>query len=155
MKLINETLFDETTGKAKTSPRLRMNHNFHDDLDDPINRMINAIEPGSYLRPHRHQNPDKEEIFFVLRGSAAFFLFDGEGRVTDSIVLDPHKGMYGMEIEPGVWHSLIALETGTIVYEIKRGPFIPLDPQNFAPWSPEPDDKEEVQKYMEGLKKHL
>lgn len=59
MKIINEALLDETTGRAKQSPRLRMNYNFHEHLDDPVNRLLNALEPGTYLRPHRHLNPKK------------------------------------------------------------------------------------------------
>lgn len=59
MKIINEALLNETTGRAKQSPRLRMNYNFHEHLDDPVNRLLNALEPGTYLRPHRHLNPKK------------------------------------------------------------------------------------------------
>ena len=68
MKIINEQLLDETQAKALQSPRLRMNYNFHERLDDPINRLLNAMEPGTYLRPHRHLNPAKDEIFLLLRG---------------------------------------------------------------------------------------
>ena len=71
MKIINEALLDETTGRAKQSPRLRMNYNFHEHLDDPVNRLLNALEPGTYLRPHRHLNPKKDEIFLLLRGRIA------------------------------------------------------------------------------------
>ena len=66
MKIINEALLDETTGRAKQSPRLRMNYNFHERLDDPVNRLLNALEPGTYLRPHRHLNPAKDEIFLCF-----------------------------------------------------------------------------------------
>ena len=76
MKLITEQLLDETTARAKVNPRLRMNYNFHEDLDDPVNRLLNAMEPGTYLRPHRHLNPDKDEVFLLLRGKAAVFIFD-------------------------------------------------------------------------------
>ena len=67
MKIINEALLDETTGRAKQSPRLRMNYNFHEHSDDPVNRLLNALEPGTYLRPHRHLNPKKDEIFLLLQ----------------------------------------------------------------------------------------
>lgn len=80
MKIINEALLDETTGRAKQSPRLRMNYNFHERLDDPVNRLLNALEPGTYLRPHRHLNPAKDEIFLLLRGRIAVFLFDNKGK---------------------------------------------------------------------------
>ena len=133
MKIINEALLDETTGRAKQSPRLRMNHNFHERLDDPVNRLLNALEPGTYLRPHRHLNPEKDEIFLLLRGRIAVFLFD--------------------EIKAGTWHGLLVLESGSVIYEIKQGPFAPLAPENFAPWSPAPEETEEVENYMGLLRK--
>lgn len=152
MKIIDKQLLDQTTVAAKASPRLRMNHNFHEDTNDPLNRLINAIEPDSYIRPHRHLNPDKEEIFFLLRGKAAFFLFDDEGNITDKLVLSPEEGVYGAEIAAGVWHCLLVLESGTVVYEVKRGPFAPLSPDNFAPWSPPVEDVDAVKEYMDYLR---
>lgn len=152
MKIINETLLDETTGRAKQSPRLRMNYNFHERLDDPVNRLLNALEPGTYLRPHRHLNPTKDEIFLLLRGQVAVFLFDNEGKITATQILDPKAGVYGAEIKAGTWHGLLVLESGSVIYEIKEGPFAPLAPDNFAPWSPAPEETEEIQSYLEMLK---
>ncbi|MDR0394040.1 MAG: WbuC family cupin fold metalloprotein [Tannerella sp.] len=155
MKLIDKKLLDETTQKAKQSARLRMNYNFHESLEDPLNRLINAMEPGTYLRPHRHKNPDKNEIFLLLRGKAALFLFDDEGRVTEKVILDPLNGIYGGEIPAEVWHTLIVLASGSVIYEIKQGPFVPLSPENMAPWSPAVEDGEGVKKYMDQLKSYL
>ena len=148
MKIINEQLLDDTSEKAKQSPRLRMNYNFHDQLEDPLNRLINAMEPGTYLRPHRHLNPDKDESFLILRGRIALFLFDNEGNITEQLILDTKKGVYGADVKAGVWHGLVVLEPETVLYEAKNGPFAPLSPDNFAPWSPEPDDKEAVDRYI-------
>lgn len=153
MKLINEQLLDKTSEQARLSPRLRMNYNFHEQLDDPVNRLLNALEPGTYLRPHRHLNPDKDEVFLLLRGKVAVFLFDDKGNVTEKLILDPTAGMYGAEIKAGVWHGLLVLETGSVIYEVKQGPFAPLSPENFAPWSPAAEDTEGVQRYMEELGK--
>jgi cupin fold WbuC family metalloprotein len=155
MKIINDVLLDETTARAKSSPRLRMNCNFHEDLNDPVNRLLNAMEPGTYLRPHRHCRPDRHEIFLVLRGRVALFLFDEEGAVTDTVVLDPLRGCYGGEIPPGVWHGLLVLETGTVLYEVKQGPYAPLTPDNLAPWSPPAEDTGAVRRYMDALHKYL
>ena len=143
---------DETTERAKQSPRLRMNYNFHESLDDPINRLINALEPDTYLRPHRHCNPDREEIFLLLRGKVAVFLFDDDGRITDTLMLDPKNGCYGAEIQPGIWHGLLVLESGSVVYEIKKGPFAPLTPDNMASWAPSADDAKGVGEYLGKLK---
>lgn len=153
MKLIDNVLLDKVSKQAEATPRLRQNYNFHTDLEDPLNRLINAMEPGTYVRPHRHLSPDKEEVFLVLRGSVLSFLFDESGKVTDRRVINPLEGVYGMEIEPGVWHSLIVLEPHTVVYEIKKGPFVPLSADNLAPWAPATDDREGVERYMNKLLK--
>jgi cupin fold WbuC family metalloprotein len=92
------------------------------------------MEPGSYFPPHRHKNPDKEEIFLVLRGSVLIVIFDDEGAVISTTEVSPAKEVYGMEIEAGVWHSLIVLEPQTVVYEVKKGPYVPLTPENIANW---------------------
>jgi len=151
MKIIDKQLLDDTMEKAMKSPRLRMNHNFHDILDDPINRLINAMEPGTYLRPHRHKNPDKIEIFLLLRGKVAFFLFDDDGNITEHYNLDPATGVYGGEIPADVWHTLVVLTSGSVVYEVKQGPFAPLSAENMAPWSPAPEDTEGVKQFMDKL----
>ena len=155
MKLIDKKLLDATTKKAQQSPRLRMNHNFHETLDDPINRLINAMEPNTYLRPHRHMNPDKNEVFILLRGRAALFLFDDRGTVMESVILDPKNGFYGGEIPCHVWHTLVVLESGSVIYEIKQGPYAPVSPENIAPWSPDPEDKAGVNTFINKLYSYI
>ena len=154
-RIIDKKLLDETMEKALESPRLRMNHNFHETLDDPINRLINALEPDTYLRPHRHKNPDKIEFFLVLRGKVALFLFDDHGTITDHDILDPKAGTYGGEIPADVWHSLLVMESGSTVFEMKQGPFAPISPENIASWSPSPEDTVGVKQFMDRLKAHL
>ena len=105
-------------------------------MDDPINRLLNAMEPGTYLRPHRHLNPAKDEIFLLLRGKVAVFLFDEEGNITEKTILNPKEGAYGAEIKAGTWHGLLVLESGSVIYEIKQGPFAPLAPENLALGAP-------------------
>src|SRR5512133_1830363 len=117
LKIVSKELLDELSLKAAASPRKRLNHNFHDDLGDPINRMLNAFEPGTYIQPHKHENPDKREVFIVLRGSLVVVFFDNSGTPVDFILLDPKKGNFAVEIPAGAWHSLFALESGTVVYE--------------------------------------
>jgi cupin fold WbuC family metalloprotein len=149
--IIDKQLLDETTEKAKLSPRLRMNCNFHKELDDPVNRLLNGIEIGTYLRPHRHYNPDRDEIFLLLRGRVVILVFDDAGNVTKHVVLDPRQGCYGGEIPAGVWHGLLVLESGSVIYEVKQGPFAPLSPENMAPWAPPAEDAEGVRSYMDRL----
>lgn len=152
MKLITEDLLNEVSVQARQSPRLRMNYNFHESMDAPLHRMLNALEPGTYLPPHRHKNPDKEEIYLVLRGSLFAILFDEQGNVVEKINLNPTKGRYGIEIPAGKWHSIVVLEKGTVIYEIKQGPFAPLTPENIAPWAPDSTDIEACIKFMNQIR---
>lgn len=151
--VIDTALLDETSDKAKKSVRLRMNHNFHASEQEPLNRLLNAVEPGTYVRPHRHLNPDKVDAIIVLRGKILSIVFDDDGRVADSVVLSPANGIYGMEINPGLWHTIVVLEQGTVIYEVKEGPYAPLASENFATWAPDGTDREEVENYIEGLLK--
>jgi cupin fold WbuC family metalloprotein len=149
-KIIDSRLLDEISSKAKNSSRQRMNHNFHDDLADPINRMLNAFEPGTYVQPHKHENPDKREVFILLRGSLLVVFFDDGGVPTNFVLLDRDKRNYAVEIPPKTWHSVIALESGSVVYEVKDGPYSPLDDKNFASWAPKEGDKH-CSAYLESL----
>jgi cupin fold WbuC family metalloprotein len=154
MILIQECLLSSLSNAAQGHLRKRMNHNFHVSLADPINRMLNALEPDSYVWPHKHEKPDKREIFIRLKGRLAVFYFDDAGVVTDQAVLGPDEGNYGVEIPAGTWHTIVALESGTIVYEIKDGPYQPEDDKHFAPWAP-PEGSPEAALYLQELLSHL
>ena len=149
-KIVSPELLNELSQKAASIPRMRLNHNFHDDLSDPINRMLNALEPGTYLQPHKHENPDKREVFIVLRGSLVVVFFNDTGNPTEFVLLDTQKGNYVVEIPVGAWHTLIALETGSVVYEVKDGPYFPLSDKNFASWAPK-EGTSECDKYLRNL----
>jgi cupin fold WbuC family metalloprotein len=146
---ITDDILDKVSEKARKSTRLRINYNFH-QLEDPVNRMLNALEPGTYIQPHKHENPDKFEVFLALRGKFAVIIFDEEGNIMDCSVLEPAKGNYGVEIAPGTYHTLIALESGSVAYEIKEGPYQPAIAKNFAPWAPAENDKN-AKNYLQTL----
>lgn len=133
---IDNQFISQTSEKAKNSARHRMNYNFHTKPDENIQRMLNALEPETYVRPHRHINPNKTEIFFVLRGKMVLIEFDDFGEITDYFVLDPLHGNFGCEVVAGVWHCLISLKSGSVAYEVKEGPFTPISDANFASWAP-------------------
>lgn len=151
MKIIDQTLLDSVSEQAKNNLRLRMNYNFHKEMDEPVQRLLNALEPNTYLPPHRHLHANKQEIFLVLRGSVVTFLFDEAGNITHTFEINPAKGNYGMEIEPEVWHSFVVLESGTVIYELKEGPFAPICPEDMAPWAPKPQETEAAQNYIQTL----
>lgn len=121
--VIDKKILDELTASAKASARLRMNYNFHQSLEDKCHRMLNAVEPGSDIPIHRH--PDKDESFVVLRGKVRSTTYKDDGTVIESVVLSQEDGLYGVDIPKGVWHKLESLESGSVVFECKEGPFVP------------------------------
>lgn len=154
MILIDHSLIERISEGATASPRKRKNYNFHELLSDPINRMLNALEPGSYVQPHKHENPDKREVFIVLKGSFVVFYFDSSGQITEFALLNRESGCYGVEVEPGQWHSIASLEPGSVVYEFKDGPYDPVVDKNMAPWAPEEGDAD-TENYLAGLLKKV
>ena len=123
MKIIDEKLLNEVSDKAKESPRLRMNYNFHQSLDDKCHRFLNAVEPGTVVPIHRH--PTKNETFVLLRGRVRVNTYNDDGTVIESVVLCPEEGLYGVDIPKGVWHNVECLEPGSVFFECKEGPFVP------------------------------
>jgi cupin fold WbuC family metalloprotein len=137
---INKELVSCISEKAKGAPRKRLNYNFHAEPSDPVNRMLNAVEPEAYFPPHKHNDPSKREVFIILRGRVVVLEFDDTGVITDHVVLDAKKGNFGVEIPPGTWHSLAPLESGSVLYEMKDGPYIASEDKLFADWAPEEND---------------
>ncbi len=147
---INKNIVEETSTRAKNSPRKRMNYNFHPQLDDLLQRMLNAFEPGTYIQPHKHENPDKTEVFMVLKGRIAIVEFDDHGKIVDHEILDSSTGNYGVEIPPRTWHSVISLEEGSVAFEIKNGPYNQMNDKNFASWAPGKNEKGSAE-FLAGL----
>ncbi len=140
MKVIDQKALDGASKAAGTSPRKRSNWNLHEKLDDPVQRLFNAIEPGTYIRPHRHVDPATWEIFLMVRGAAVFLTFDDMGKVVERLELRTGGQAVGVEIPPRTWHSIASLEPGTVFFEVKRGPYVPPQPENIASWAPAEGD---------------
>jgi cupin fold WbuC family metalloprotein len=145
MKEIGKELFDMLSSKASEADRKRTHHNLHTDLNDKIQRLCVAIDPGSYIRPHRHPEPWKWEMFIVLQGAAIILTFDDAGQVTDRIDLANRGTVQAVEIPSNTWHTLAAQEKGTVLVEIKPGPYAPLAEQDFALWAPKEGSDKAVQ----------
>lgn len=126
MNLIDQALLDDLSRRAAANERLRMNHNFHDSLDAPSQRLLNALEPGTRMPVHRHLHTS--ETYVLLRGRLRVMYYDDAGCLTDEAVLDPAVGQYGVHIPRGQWHSLEVLAAGTVLFEAKDGPYMPLAP---------------------------
>lgn len=122
MKIIDKSLLDKVSSEAKESPRLRMNYNFHQSLDDKCHRFLNAVVPGTVVPIHKH--PTKDESFVLLRGKVRVTTHNDDGSIKESVVLNPKEGLYGVDIPKGVWHKVESLESGSVFFECKEGPFV-------------------------------
>ena len=120
---ITQELLDDLTAKAKASPRLRMNMDLRNSPEDQSQRMLNAIEPGSEVPIHRHRL--SSETVVCLRGRLVEEYYDEAGSVVDSIELAPCGPVVALNIPAGQWHTVHSLESGTVILEVKDGPYVP------------------------------
>lgn len=134
--LVNDALLDEVSSTAQTSIRRRKNRNFHLTDEAVCHRLLNAIEPGSYVAPHRHLDVNKAETMLVLRGCLGLVIFGGSGEVKQTVELKAGGACFGVDIPPDVWHSVLGLVPGTVFFEAKAGPYVPLNEGERAPWAP-------------------
>ena len=122
---ITQAILDDLTAKAKESPRLRMNLDLRNSAEDKSQRMLNAIEPGSPLPIHRHQKTS--ETVVCLRGRLVEEFYDDlERTCTERIELSPNGPVVALNIPAGQWHTVQALESGTVIMEVKDGAYEPL-----------------------------
>jgi cupin fold WbuC family metalloprotein len=138
--LIDDALLDHASRQAAESPRRRRNLNFHIADADACHRLLNAIEPGSYVPPHRHLDPAKDETFVVLRGAFGLVTFAADGAVSDTVELRAGGPVLGATVPHGTFHTLLALEAGSVFLEAKAGPYLPLTEAERAPWAPAEGD---------------
>ncbi len=123
--IINKTILNKLTEQAKASPRLRMNMDLRNGLEDQSQRMLNAIEPGSVLPIHRHQKTS--ETVVCLRGRLVWEFYDELERIcTDYIELSPNGQVVALNVPAGQWHTVKALESGSVILECKVGAYEPL-----------------------------
>lgn len=122
MELIDKTLLDKLTKEAVDNDRLRINYNFHKDLSDKCQRLLNAMEPSTVMPIHHHK---VAEMYIVLRGRLKTNIYDDNKNIIESCIIDPREGIFGIQIEENKWHSVEVLEHGTVIFEVKEGPYIP------------------------------
>lgn len=124
MKLIDKSLLDTVTSGAKESNRLRMNYNFHDSLDAPCQRLLNALEPETIVPIHRHQHTS--ETYILLRGKLRMMFYNDDKEIIEETILSSESTNYGIHIPAGVWHAMEVLASGTVIFETKDGPYAPI-----------------------------
>jgi cupin fold WbuC family metalloprotein len=140
VQLIDLALLEQVTAQAQSSPRRRRNFNFHVSEAEPCHRLLNAIEPGSYIQPHCHNDAMKDETLLIVRGRVGVVFFDAHGAITSQAVLEPGGAAVGVNIPHGVFHTLVGLVPGSVFFEAKAGPYAPLTAREKAPWAPAEGD---------------
>lgn len=135
----SSSYLDSLTAQAIASPRRRQHRNVHADYAEQVQRLFNAIEPDSYIRPHQHGLAPRSEMMMAIRGSMALVIFDDTGNITSihRFAANQTNTAAGVEVPAGSWHTVVALEPGSILLEVKAGPFDPSMPKEMAPWAPE------------------
>ena len=124
--IIDKAILDELTQRAKEAPRKRMNYDLRNSADDQSQRMLNAIEPETVLPIHRHRTTS--ETVVCIRGHFEEYFYDENGNLTDTIDMVPGGTVINIPI--GQWHSLKSLESGTILFEVKDGPYVPIQDED-------------------------
>lgn len=136
-QLITQHQLDLLSLEARQHPRRRKNLNLHPALEAEVQRLFNALEPGTFIRPHRHARVNGWELMIALRGCFSVLLFDDQGCVLSRMALGPDSPHLALEIPAGCWHSVVTERPGTLMLEIKEGPYLPLPAQDFASFAPE------------------
>ena len=154
MKKIGSEVIKELIDKSRLSPRLRSHFNIHEDLNEEIQRLLICLQPGTFVRPHYHPELDKKEMIILIQGKCACVNFDENGIITESFILSHEECNTVCEFPPLKYHSLICLEPDTVVIEVKKGPYTPLDTKCFAQWAPE-ESSAEKEEYLTQLIKDL
>ncbi|WP_031568398.1 WbuC family cupin fold metalloprotein [Rheinheimera texasensis] len=138
--LLDHSLFSALLDAAAQSPRRRAFKNLHQDFAEAVQRVVIAIQPDSYVPPHRHVEAHQWELFVVLAGSIDFCQFDDAGQLISRSTIVAGSTLAGLELAPGIWHSIVAAPGGAVFLEVKQGPFDPAQPRYFAPFAPTEQD---------------
>lgn len=156
MKVFSINFLDKLTQEAELNPRLRQHWNIHNDYQEPCQRLLNAIEPSSYIRPHCHDSQQGAETIIAIRGHMALISFDNRGEIEKVQQFCSEKYAYesdalvGLEIPSGKWHTVISLVKGSVLLEVKAGPFNPNASKFPASWAPE-EGSEDAAAYLNSL----
>jgi cupin fold WbuC family metalloprotein len=149
---VGEDIIEQGIIASRESERKRIIYPLHRKQNAPVQRMLNFLQPGTYIRPHLHPRDGATESMFVMQGAIDFIVYDENG-VVKSVQRCKAKGdRYLIDIEPKVWHSFIVQEPDTILFEVKMGPYDEKLDKQFASWAPD-ENTPEVEAYMDELSK--
>lgn len=136
MHIVDRTFMDKLTEDAKAAPRKRAHFNFHKSLDESIHRLCIGVEPGTYVRPHRHFAANNWELFTVLRGKIVVLIFDEDGVVNKRVEMTAGGDTCSIEIPADTRHVFASLESGSVVLEVKSGPYMRPSEDDWMPGTP-------------------
>ena len=140
MKVFSADFLNKLTAQAQVNPRRRQHRNIHESYAEPCQRLFNAIEPDSYIRPHRHAADPRDELLIAVRGLMALVEFDEQGKVIGvmrfGVQQNGEELAVGAEVSASTWHTVVALAPGCVLLEVKAGPFDPDQPKDLATWAP-------------------
>ena len=151
MKIVTPELLHQLSAAARDTPRLRRNYNIHSADLSRCHRLLNAIEPASYIRPHRHLDPEKDLTRRLIDVAQDIITFQDDGKVAETVLLSPATGNRAADISYATYHTAVSLEPGTVFYECKAGPYLPLREEEKASWAPE-EGAPEAEAYLERLR---
>lgn len=135
---------------SKQSPRKRIILPFHKSNEDKLHRMFNALQPGTYIRPHCHMTDNKCESVIVLQGGICFITFKEDGEILSYQNIYANSDIFGVDLEPDTIHSFVVLEPDTLIFEVKPGPYVMANDKDFMPWAPE-EGTEEANLFVDKL----
>lgn len=136
IKQLLQTDVSRLCDQARSSPRRRAHKNFHLSLDEPVQRVLMAMQLDSYVRPHRHTGADRWEFVLIISGAVVLLIFSDAGEVRERVELQAGGDVLAYELAAGEWHTLAALKTDTVVFEFKPGPYSAATDKDFATWAP-------------------
>lgn len=145
-------MVSELLQHSKESPRKRMIQPLHKDEGEAVHRMFNALQPGTYIPPHRHRNPAKTETVLVISGGMLFIEFDEQGNVTNHMIVQPGTAVFGVDVAPGVYHTFFAFKPDTLLFEVKDGPYSRTDDKDIPEWAPAEGTPEAVEYLVDLIK---
>jgi cupin fold WbuC family metalloprotein len=148
IRILDSAFLDRLAAEAAAAPRRRKNSNLHAANDYPCHRLFNALQPDTYIQPHRHSAPSKDETVVLLRGQLGLVEFDELGKVVAAVTIRP--GMT-VDIPHGTFHGWCCLEKDSVFFEAKAGPYVPLEPSEIATFAP-PEGDPRAPAYLASLK---
>jgi cupin fold WbuC family metalloprotein len=148
------TMVGNLLAQSRESPRKRILQKLHKSHGAGVHRMFNAMQPGTYVTPHRHLQPAKDETILIVAGAMLVIQFSDDGKIVSHTLLQPGTENFGIDVAPHVYHTYIILKADTLIFEVKDGPYESETDKDFPAWAPL-EGSEEAEPYLLEIIKEL